>query len=166
MKPERRLDEVYPEQTQRWMKAFYEQLSERDQRLYAAVEGQKLGHGGIKVVCELFGCGRGPVRRGMRELGEPARLPEDGRVRHPGGGRKGVVYEHEALETTVEGILAHTIAGDPMNAQVKWTHLSARQIREQLAAQGIEIAENTVRALLKKRLRETQSAKALCHGPV
>ena len=33
MKPERRLDEVYPEQTQRWMKAFYEQLSERDQRL-------------------------------------------------------------------------------------------------------------------------------------
>jgi hypothetical protein len=78
-------------------------------------------------------------------------MPGEECIRHAGGGCKGMLYEHEDLEAKLDTILEHTIGGDPMNNHVKWTHLSARQIQQQLADQGIELSENTVRELLKKK---------------
>lgn len=68
--------------------AFYETLSEKDQRRYVAVEARRMGFGGIEYVASVFGCSRKTIERGMAELGE---LPHDsaaGRVRRLGGGRK------------------------------------------------------------------------------
>ena len=42
------------------MKLFYESLSEKDRRRYAAVEAEKLGHGGMEYLARLFGCDSKP----------------------------------------------------------------------------------------------------------
>jgi hypothetical protein len=63
------------------MKLFYESLSEKDRRRYAAIEVAKLGRGGMRYISYLFGCDAATIRRGAREI---ERLPDDeaeGRVR-------------------------------------------------------------------------------------
>jgi hypothetical protein len=75
----------YPIDVERRMQALYRSLSEKDRRRYAAVEAEKVGHGGIAYVAKLFGCDPDTVRHGQEDLEQ---LPEDeaeGRVRKKGG---------------------------------------------------------------------------------
>jgi len=46
----------YPGRVERHMQALYRSLSEKDRRRYAAVEAEKLGHGGVQYVADLLGC--------------------------------------------------------------------------------------------------------------
>ncbi len=50
------------------MKGYYSLLSERDKRLYAAVEAKKLGYGGKNYISKLLGCSRKTITRGTQEL--------------------------------------------------------------------------------------------------
>ncbi len=50
------------------MCTYYFNLSEKDQRYYAAVEAAKLGHGGINYIADLFGCCRQTIAAGLDEL--------------------------------------------------------------------------------------------------
>ncbi|CAD5957191.1 Transposase [Planktothrix tepida] len=52
------------------MKKFYNSLSEKDKRRYAAIEAQKLGWGGISYIIKLLGCTRNTIVRGIKELKE------------------------------------------------------------------------------------------------
>jgi hypothetical protein len=66
------------------MRAFYDSLSEKDQRRYAAVEAEKLGHGGTEYIATLFTCDPNTIRRGWEDVDQ---LPQDGaegRVRKKG----------------------------------------------------------------------------------
>jgi len=66
------------------MQKFYESLSEKDRRRYAAVEAAKLGHGGKAYVARLFGCDPDTVAAGEIDID---RLPDEeapGRVRKKG----------------------------------------------------------------------------------
>jgi hypothetical protein len=58
----------YREDVERRMKAFYHRLSEKDRRWYAAVESDKLGHGGQQYIAQLFGIDRKTIRQGLSEL--------------------------------------------------------------------------------------------------
>ena len=67
---------------------FYRSLSEKDRRRYAAVEAEKLGHGGVAYVARLFGCDPDTVRQGLADV---EHLPQDaaeGRVRKKGRPQK------------------------------------------------------------------------------
>ena len=67
------------------MKTFYESLSEKDRRRYAAVEVQKLGYGGTAYVASVLNCDAKTIRQGQADMAE---LPEDPaamRVRKKGG---------------------------------------------------------------------------------
>lgn len=46
------------------MQRLFSRLSEKEQRAYAAVEGAKPGHGGIKYVAALFKIDPTTIRRG------------------------------------------------------------------------------------------------------
>ena len=81
----------YPETVEQSMKRVFAQLSEKDRRQYAAVETQKLPHGGQRYIVNLLGCSPKTIRRGQGDLADPERLPETGRIRHPGGGRKPIL---------------------------------------------------------------------------
>ena len=52
---------------------MWRQLREHDRRLYAAVEVNKLGHGGIDYISELLGCDPKTIHQGMVDL---ANLPD------------------------------------------------------------------------------------------
>ena len=58
----------YSGTSERYMKMFYENLNEKDKRHYAAVEAQKLSHGGISYVAEILGCARSTIHDGIEEL--------------------------------------------------------------------------------------------------
>lgn len=76
---------TYPNFVERHMTVFYRSLSEKDRRRYAAVEAEKLGHGGVQYLSRLFGCDEDTIRLGMDDV---AHLPTDaaaGRIRKKGG---------------------------------------------------------------------------------
>ena len=75
----------YSPEVQRHMKALYDSLSEKDRRRYAAVEAEKLGHGGMTYIAGLFHCDPDTIRHGRADIDQ---LPVDeavARVRKKGG---------------------------------------------------------------------------------
>lgn len=77
----------YTEDVEQQMKRFYETLSEKDKRAYAAVEVAKLGHGGTEYIAQVLGCDPKTIRQGRRDLSQGLELAP-GKVRRAGGGRK------------------------------------------------------------------------------
>ena len=74
----------------RQMNVLMSRLDEQQRRWYAAIEAEKIGHGGTKQVATITGINVNTIRRGRRELAEDlAGRPAD-QVRLPGGGRKAV----------------------------------------------------------------------------
>ena len=77
--------DAYPLNVCEHMKAFYDSLSEKDRRRYAAVEAEKLGHGGVEYIAQVLGCDEKTIRHGR---GDVEQLPGDdaaGRIRKKGG---------------------------------------------------------------------------------
>lgn len=62
-------------------------LDEQQRRWYAAVEANRHGHGGIKLVSQITGLAEKTIRQGQKELSlDLADRPQD-RIRLPGAGR-------------------------------------------------------------------------------
>jgi hypothetical protein len=80
---------AYAEQLEREMKKFYDSLSEKDRRRYAAVEAAKLGHGGIEYVARVLGCDAKTIWHGQQDLAALS-LDTRERVRKKGGDASGV----------------------------------------------------------------------------
>ncbi len=69
------------------MNVFASRLNEQQRRWYVALESQRVGHGGDRLLSQITGMDEQTIRRGRRELAaDLAARPED-RVRLPGGGR-------------------------------------------------------------------------------
>ena len=75
--------EVYAADVERKMKRFFDWLSEKDRRRYAAIEAAKLGHGGVEYIAGVLACDPKSIRQGLKELEEPED-PAAGRVRKKG----------------------------------------------------------------------------------
>lgn len=78
----------YHRDVERFMKRFYDSLSEKDRRAYAAIEAAKLGHGGIEYLAKLFGCDPKTIRHGQQDLENPPSLIP-GKIRKKGADAKG-----------------------------------------------------------------------------
>lgn len=63
---------------------LFESLSEKDRRRYAAIEAEKLSHGGTEYIANLFGCDPKTIRRGTREVGQLPEDPAEDRIRKKG----------------------------------------------------------------------------------
>lgn len=69
------------------MRKFYNTLSEKDKRRYAAIEAMKLGHGGIGYIAHILRCSCKTVTQGVKDLQSLSVESEyDSRIRQPGGG--------------------------------------------------------------------------------
>jgi hypothetical protein len=53
---------------------FYDSLSEKDKRRYAAVEVQKLPYGGQQYISNLLGCDEKTIKQGLSDLENEAQL--------------------------------------------------------------------------------------------
>ena len=69
----------YPEEHEEVMTSYYDSLSEKDRRRYAAVEAKKIGHGGQSYICSLFGCDDKTVKKGIVELQDKEALNQEPR---------------------------------------------------------------------------------------
>jgi hypothetical protein len=80
--------EVHPERVQHeQMKVLLSRLDESQRRWYAAVEANRLGHGGVRLVAQITGLDEKTIRRGQAEVaGSLADVPVK-RQRRSGGGR-------------------------------------------------------------------------------
>ena len=76
------------ETTKSRMQSFFATLSEGDQRRYAEMKAQRLGHGGITYIAKILGCSTKTISRGIDELDPLDEDPVAGRIRRPGAGRK------------------------------------------------------------------------------
>lgn len=77
----------YSEVIEHQMQRFYQSLTEKEQRRYAALEALKLGHGGKTSIRDLLGCEYKTQARGLHDLQDEAAMKLPG-IRHKGGGRK------------------------------------------------------------------------------
>lgn len=131
-----KLSGPYDAVTNRRMQQFAKRLSEIDRRAYAAVEAYRIGYGGVTAISRLFGMSPETIKKGREDLDNPNQLPSDGRQRHHGAGRKGVIAEQQGLEEAFDRLIESHIAGDPMNEDVKWTDFQPSGIVSELAKEG------------------------------
>lgn len=142
----------YPETTEELMRKFYETLSEKDRRRYAAVEAKKLGHGGITYISRVLGCAQSTVASGIAELETLSEQSGyDPRIRRAGGGRKSYAESIPGIDEAFLDVIEDNTAGDPMQAEVRWTNLSRPEIAARLLAHhDIQVSETVIEQLLKK----------------
>ena len=72
----------------RQINLFMSRLDEQQRRWYAALEANRLGHGGNKLISQITGLDLNTIRRGRRELSNNLQDRPINRVRVLGGGRK------------------------------------------------------------------------------
>ena len=86
--PRCRVGEAHPDRVlHEQMNLLLSRLNEAERRWYAAVEANRLGYGGARLVAQITGLDEKTIRRGREELAASlADVPVD-RVRRPGGGR-------------------------------------------------------------------------------
>ncbi|MEI7990626.1 MAG: ISAzo13 family transposase [Chloroflexota bacterium] len=134
------------------MKKYYETLSEKDQRHFAALMSLIVGQGGQKYIAERLGCSERTVERGVNDLESLPEQPKyDPRIRKPGGGRKTYDVTYPEIDRCfLEVVKGHT-AGDPMDETKKWTDLTPQEIADWLEKDHqIRVSHTVVRKLLKK----------------
>jgi hypothetical protein len=59
---------TYSPEIEHAMRVFYDPLSEKDRRRYAAIEAAKLDHGGTAYIANLLGCDPKTIRQGREDL--------------------------------------------------------------------------------------------------
>lgn len=141
--------EPYHPEVEAQMRNFYQSLSEKDRRRYAAIEAKKLGYGGVSYICRVLQCNDRTITRGMREL-ETALPENEKRIRLPGGGRKSTLATTPEIDEVFQRVLEEHTAGLPMNETVKWTNLTREEIAACLQTEGFSVSVTVVDQLLDK----------------
>lgn len=158
----------YSQEVEEQMKRFYQTLSEKEKRRYAALEVSKLGHGGQKYICTLLGCSPTTLRVGREEIVHGSSIPQ-GHIRRPGGGKKRIMEKIENIDKIFLEIVGDHTAGSPMDEAVKWTNLGQKAISQAFRERGYNVSEHVVKQLLKKhkyvqrKMSKTKTVKEAEH---
>jgi hypothetical protein len=139
----------YSKETEEQMRLFYQNLSEKEKRRYAALEASKLGYGGQKYICGLLQCSPTTLRVGREELLHGSETSGQS-VRRPGGGRKKIREKIEGIDEMFLEIVEENTAGNPMDEGIKWTNLGLKGISKKFEEKGHKISPYVVKQLLKK----------------
>lgn len=141
------------ERIRRKFQALAGVFNERTRRLWAAVEAEDLGRGGISIVARATGIHRETIAAGLRELlggGEddaPLEEGEGDRIRAAGGGRKKATEKDPGLKADLERLVEPLTRGDP-ESPLRWTCKSTRRLAEELRAMGHKASHTMVGDLL------------------
>ena len=130
------------------MRAFLSTLSWEQRRLFAAVEANHLGRGGVRLISEITGLCPQTIASGRRQLadlleGRPLKK------RKPGPGRKRTEQKSPEISAALEEMLNDEVAGSP-EGDAKWVRSSCRKLAEQLEQRGFFISYRTVWLMLRR----------------
>lgn len=133
------------------MRKFYQSLSEKYRRRYAAIEVAKIGYSGISYISRILATDRNTISKGIKQLKSESQTTfERHRIRQKGGGRKTSESLIPGLNETFLEVLKDYTAGSPMDEKIKWTNLTQEEIAEGLKVHGITVSVTVVKKLLKK----------------
>ena len=157
----------YCPEMERMMQVFYQSLSEKDRRRYAAIEALKIGYGGISYIQRLFHLNFRTIKRGIEDLESDEAMIQS-QIRAEGGGRKRKIETVVGLEAAFLRVIDRHIAGSPMNEEIRWTNLTRQQIADLLFSQEqIKVSVTVIDQLLNKhnfRRRQAQKTKVTGHN--
>ena len=71
------MERFYKKTIEESMKNFYDSLSEKDKRRYAAIEALKLPHGGKKYIADVLDCDFKTIQQGLAELNSEEELKKN-----------------------------------------------------------------------------------------
>ena len=137
-------------------------LSERQRRIYLAVEAVHFGHGGVTKVSRLSGVSRVSITKGKSELKENIRVPIE-KSRRKGGGRKKATDKYPAIKAELKNILEPHTRGEP-ESPLLWTSKSLRKISSELKAKGYDVSYRVVGEILKSEGFSLQANKKTDEG--
>lgn len=153
----------YCQEIEEEMLIYYNSLSEKDRRRYAAIEAKKLGYGGISYIQRVLGCRPETIKRGIEELKSPEIIKEN-QIRKKGAGRKKCLETIEGIEQAFLSVIEKNIAGSPMDESIRWTNLTRQEIANLLEEeQQIKVSVTVIDQLLEKhhfRRRKAVKSKA------
>ena len=148
----------YTEETESYMRTFYNNLSEKDKRLYSAVECLKLPVGNKAYISRLFSCSVNTIIQGITEVLSPELIVEN-RERKIGGGRKSSIETIANIDKVFLDVVEDFMAGTPMNENIKWLNLSHKDISKKMELKGIKVSVTVVKKLLKKHFFVKRKAR-------
>lgn len=144
--------------------AFIPYLNEQTRRVWAAIEAQSLGYGGISAVSEATGLSRNTIAAGQRTLeAQTSGMVVAGMIRQPGGGRKRVEDQDDTLIESLDHLVAPMTRGDP-ESPLRWTCKSVSKLAQELQQQGHQVSAKTVYTLLKAMDYSLQSNRKTREG--
>ncbi len=147
---------------------FYDTLSEKDQRRFAAVQARQLGYGGVKSIAKILGCSRRTIERGLAALDTLPNDPAAGHVRRPGAGRKKKLLPDSLAEQHRKSVLETRTAGDPDDATLVCTDRSPALLSVTMAKMGTPVCAEVMRHWMDEhdlRLRTIAQDLAGGHSP-
>jgi hypothetical protein len=124
-------------------------LNHEQRRLYAAVEANGLGRGGVGRVVQIMGMCRPTVARGRRELADLLLGKSIKRGRKPVRGRPRLEEKCPAITAALEEMLSDEVAGSP-EGEHKWVRSSVHKLTAKLRDRGFSVSHGTVWRLLKQ----------------
>ena len=139
----------YAKKIEKEMRIVFERLSEKDKRIYAAIEVRKLPRGGLNYIAEILNCNHKTIQKGVKDLLSSEGVPP-GRIRRKGGGRMKIIEINPGIDKAFIDIIKDYTAGDPMKRNVLWTNLTHKEISEKLTGKGFKSGEKIAKQLLKK----------------
>lgn len=119
-------------------------MGEAALRLWAAVEAEALGRGGVAAVARVTGLSRTTIYVGLGELKQKIPLAmKDGRMRRAGGGRKRLTAKDPGLRAALDQLVEPFTRGDP-ESPLRWTSKSTTKLAQALTAAGHPVSQRTV----------------------
>ena len=126
---------------------FSPYLNEKTRRIWAAIEAEALGYGGVSQVAQATGLSRTTIYVGMKELENQNQAVNRVEIRQPGGGRKLVEELDWSLVSDLESLVEPMTLGDP-ESPLRWTSKSGAKLASELQRMGHTVSPRTVHALL------------------
>lgn len=122
-------------------------MDERLRRLWAGVEAEVLGDGGIAMVEEATGMSRTTIRSGRDELRAGVARSDVVNVRRAGAGRPAIEVVQPDIIPTLESLVDPVTRGDP-ESPLRWTSKSTRKLAAELEDRGFKVSPQKVGQLL------------------
>lgn len=149
---------IYSKEVEGLMKKYYDSLSEKDKRRYAAIESFKIEFCGEHYISRILDISIETIRRGKKELTEDCNIQED-RIRGIGGGRKRIIDSIDRISEEFLKIIENHTAGSPMNENVKWTDMTPQEISKHFKGIGLKVSVHVVKQLLREHGYVQRKAK-------